>query len=260
VTSYTFGDSAIASERLRIVAEVMEPVAREFLGRVREPERVRDVLDLGCGPGHTTRLLAACFPNATVTGIDQSTAYVDEARLTAGARCQFVVSDVDVAALPGAPADVIYARYLLSHLVDVPRAVTRWCDALRPDGSLCLEEPEAISSTDPDFREYERVASSLVQTTGASLYAGPLIAAMATPEGVDRVHDETAVIDITAGQAAAMFWRNTRAWDRDALARAGHDAAAVERIGNRLRARENDPTRGLFDWRQRQVIFTKPRG
>jgi trans-aconitate methyltransferase len=253
-SAYTFGDSALASERLRIVADVMAPPMRALLARV-DGAAVHDIVDLGCGPGHTSRLLAECFPNASVTGVDQSRAYVEEAASNAPADCRFVVADVGAEPLPGTPADLVYARYLLSHLPDVGSYVTRWCYALNPGGSLVLEEPESITSTDPDFAAYERVAALLVQSTGAPFYAGPSIAALVVPDGVERVHDETVAIDITAGQAAAMFWRNARAWDRDALARAGQEPAAVQQLSDRLRARENDPTLGVFDWRQRQTIF-----
>jgi trans-aconitate methyltransferase len=257
--TYTFGDSAIASERLRIVAQVMEPVARAALAPV-DAASVRDVIDLGCGPGHTSRLLAALFPRAAVTGVDQSAAYVDEATGGGGERCRFVLGDVGDEPLPGAPADLVYARYLLSHLAGARGYVERWCRALRPGGWLVLEEPEVITSTDPDFGAYERVSATLVQTAGAPFYAGPLLAELPTPTGMERVHDEAVVIDITAGQAASMFWRNARAWDRAAVAAAGHEWAAVQQLADRLEARENDPTAGLFNWRQRQLVLRKNPG
>jgi trans-aconitate 2-methyltransferase len=258
VTSYTFGDSSIASERLRIVADVMAPVAQALLARaVPDPAAVRTAVDLGCGPGHTTRLLASCFPNASVVGVDQSEAYVAEAGTGAASNCRFVVGDVGAEPLPGAPADLVYARYLLSHLDDVAAYVARWCAALAPGGVLVLEEPESITSTDPDFAAYERISTTLVRASGGVCYAGPEMARMQLPTGVERSHDATVAVDVTAGQAAAMFWRNARAWSVESLARAGHDRDAVAALADRLRARENDPTRGLFDWRQRQTVVVK---
>jgi SAM-dependent methyltransferase len=259
VSSYTFGDSAIASERLRIVADVMEPTARAALAHV-DAASVHDVVDLGCGPGHTTRLLADVFDASSVTGIDQSRAYVEEATARARSSCHFVLADVGDEPLPGTPADLVYARYLLSHLADVAAYVARWSRALRPGGWLVLEEPEVITSTDADFAAYEQVSTSLVQATGAPFFAGPLLAEFPTPTGMQRVHDEAVVIDVTAGQAAAMFWRNARAWDRAAVARAGHDWDAVLQLADRLRARENDPTPGLFNWRQRQLVLRQNLG
>jgi trans-aconitate 2-methyltransferase len=254
--NYTFGDSAIASERLAIVGHVMAPAMRSVLSRV-DASSVRTVIDLGCGPGHTTRRLAECFPAASVVGIDLSEAYVAEAAANAPDQCSFVVGDVGATPLPGAPADVVYARYLLSHLDDMEGYVTRWCAAVAPGGHLVLEEPEAIDSSETDFALYERVSSGLVQSAGGVFYAGPLIAAVPTPAGFERVHDDTFSIDVTEGEAAAMFWRNARAWDRDALKRAGYNADDVMTLADRLQVREHSPTRGLFDWRQRQTVFKR---
>jgi trans-aconitate methyltransferase len=267
VAQYTFGDSTIASERLRIVAEIFEPYARALLTRV-DVGPVRAVVDLGCGPGHTTAMLARCFADATVIGIDQSAAYVAEAieRVAVSEpRCRFVVGDVgdvgDVGAepVPGttAPADVVYARYLLTHLPDVASYVERWCRALRPGGALVLEEPEHISSTDPMFAAYERTTYALVQAGHGVSWAGALLASMPTPHGMRRVHDETVAIDVTAGEAASMFWRNAHAWEPGTLARAGLDPADVRALAQQLRARELQSQRGLFDWRQRQTIFVR---
>ena len=255
--TYTFGDSAIASERLRIVADTMEAAAREVLARVKTHPITR-VLDLGCGPGHTTRMLADMFQAAQVTGIDASNAYVSEATANASPRCNFERADVGAEPLSGAPADVVYARYLLSHFADVAAYVERWCGALKPGGSLVLEEPESIRSTDPDFARYEEISVALVQTAGGGVfYAGPHIASAPTPAEAVREYDDTIAIEVNAGQAAAMFWRNARAWSPDALQRAGIDVAEVRELAARLETREHDRTAGLFDWRQRQTIFTR---
>jgi trans-aconitate 2-methyltransferase len=254
--TYTFGDSSIASERLAIVSRVMVPAMQSVLARC-PAGTVRSVIDLGCGPGHTTTALAEHFPAAHVIGVDQSDAYVAEATAACGRACTFVVADVGAVPLPGAPADLVYARYLLSHLDRIAEHVTKWCHALTPGGVLVLEEPESIRSTDPDFARYEQMASGIVRATGAPFYAGPLIEAVPTPDGFDRVHDGTIAIDVTEGEAAAMFWRNARAWAPADIARGGFDPDEVATLSDRLRTREHSTARGLFDWRQRQTVFRR---
>src|ERR1700754_1705417 len=55
--SYSFGDSPTAADRLAVMARVFEPEMRVFLAKWSHlsPELA---IDLGCGPGYTTRLLA----------------------------------------------------------------------------------------------------------------------------------------------------------------------------------------------------------
>jgi|SRR5215210_2313392 len=54
---YSFGETELAAERLRLVSEVFDPTSEAFLFEsVRT--RPRLALELGCGPGFTTRLLS----------------------------------------------------------------------------------------------------------------------------------------------------------------------------------------------------------
>lgn len=53
--------------------------ARELLARI-EKESPRRVVDLGCGPGNSTALLAARWPDAELEGVDNSTEMLEAAR------------------------------------------------------------------------------------------------------------------------------------------------------------------------------------
>jgi trans-aconitate 2-methyltransferase len=54
---YSFGETALAAERLRVVSEVFDPSSEAFVSETVR-KRSRLALDLGCGPGFTTRLLS----------------------------------------------------------------------------------------------------------------------------------------------------------------------------------------------------------
>jgi SAM-dependent methyltransferase len=211
------------------------------------------IVDLGCGPGHTTALLAELFPRARVTGIDRSPRFVELARQAYGDRARFVVGDVtDDPRLP--PARVVHARLLLAHLPDVAGLIDRWCGWTDPEGSVVLDEPEAIHTDDPLFEEYLELTEALVADRGASMYAGPRIDAALSGRRDVRLN-RVWPCAVSVGDAARMFSLNVIAWRDDPFIRSRRSEAEIERLHSRLVARLDDPTLGVIDWELRQVIL-----
>jgi SAM-dependent methyltransferase len=204
---YTFGDSALARERLGFVAAAFEQPTRALLDDVPGQFR-RYVIDLGCGPGYTTALLAEKFGLAQVTGYDASPAMLEEARERVP-RAWFVKADVTKPLL--LPADIVYGRLLLGHLPEPAHVLDTWAAALRPgNGILVCEEPVRYRSDEPAFARYEEIVTDVVARTGATLWAASILDA--TPEGCSRVLDRVIEHPVPAGHAAAMFWRNAAQW------------------------------------------------
>jgi trans-aconitate 2-methyltransferase len=100
------------------------------------------VVDLGCGPGNLTRLLAERWPGAQVTGIDSSAAMIDEAR-TSGSAVRFELGDLRdwVAGAAAGSIDVLVSNATLQwvpgHLELLPGLV----DAVAPGGWLAFQVP-----------------------------------------------------------------------------------------------------------------------
>ncbi|GEK21899.1 class I SAM-dependent methyltransferase [Cellulomonas xylanilytica] len=98
-----------------------------------------DVLDLGCGTGSLSALLAQV--GHRVTGVDVSPQMIERARTKladAGLPATFVVGDA--ADPPGDPVDVVLVRHLVWTLPDPRAALARWVGLLRPAGTLVLVE------------------------------------------------------------------------------------------------------------------------
>jgi SAM-dependent methyltransferase len=258
MSEYAFGDTDLAAERLRILDTVFAPTSDALLELVRDltPVGPDTVADLGCGPGATTARLVHRFPAARVTGLDASAAFLTAARVaTPGAA--FATTDV-TRPLPHAPFDLVYARFLLAHLSDVPAAIGHWLRSVRPGGVVVLEETESISSADPVFARYEELSVARVAHAGADVYAGPAVRAALDALPGDVVLDRVLTLDLTAGEAAAMFWRNLATWGHDAVAQGLITEPDRAALLSALRDREDDPTRGRFTWTHHQTVLRRP--
>jgi len=103
------------------------------------------VLDVGCGVGRWSRLLAS--RGARVTGVDLSPTMIAEARRRAAAsglasRCRFMVQDSASLEIPGS-FDLILCVTVLQHILDgaaLRSALRRMASHLAPGGRLVLLE------------------------------------------------------------------------------------------------------------------------
>jgi ubiquinone/menaquinone biosynthesis C-methylase UbiE len=100
-----------------------------------------DVVDLGCGTGTLSVLLAEA--GHRVRGTDLSPAMVERARAKAagaGLEVGFEVGDAAAPPYDAASADVVLCRHVLWALPDPSAALARWMTLLRPGGRLVLVE------------------------------------------------------------------------------------------------------------------------
>ncbi|XAH21604.1 trans-aconitate 2-methyltransferase [Xylophilus sp. GW821-FHT01B05] len=113
--------------------------AAELLARVPLTEAAR-VVDLGCGPGNSTELLAKRFPGAEVTGTDNSEAMLVSARERLP-QARFELSDIATWAPQEAP-NLIYVNAALQWVPDHETLIPRLFDALAPGGVLAIQMPD----------------------------------------------------------------------------------------------------------------------
>src|SRR5205085_2671744 len=136
-------------------------------------------LDLGCGPGHSTHLLAAVLDPGRTVGLDTSDRFVALAMRTATARVSFRQHDVTTVPFLLAPADVIFCRFLLSHLRDPASVIAGWLTQLARGGLLLLDEVESIRTEHPVFTTYIRLVEALLAHESGTLFVGPLLEELA---------------------------------------------------------------------------------
>lgn len=240
---YTFGDDRPAWDRLRLVATAYEPVSRSFLiANALPPPKV--ALDLGCGPAFTTELLSEVCRPETLVGIDSSDVFVAAARARLP-EVRFETHDVSNLPLPGAPADLIYARLLLAHIAEPEAIAQSWLSQLAPGGRLLIEDLEGVINPPGPLGDYEDISVDVVRSGGGLMYAG---AALAEFGGVSTP------VTVPGALAARIYLFNVRHW-LEMPNLPVTDARLRDLEGGLIEVSMND--RGTYvSWIVRQVVVT----
>lgn len=177
---------SFGAERTRPAAELLARVPLQTAARVA---------DLGCGPGNSTALLRARWPEAEIDGIDSSVEMLSEARAS-GLDAHLIQADI-AQWTPQAPYDVIYSNAALQWLGNHDTLFPRLLRFLRPGGVLAVQVPRNSD---------ERCDRIIQQAIGDPRWAAKL-------EGVRdfwNVHPPETYYDLLAGHTRSLDLWETR--------------------------------------------------
>jgi SAM-dependent methyltransferase len=233
--AYTFGDSDLASARLRLLAIAHEPATRDLLRRWGG-QAPAHALDLGAGPGHTTRLLHETVAAVRTTGVDASARYVAAAQATAPPGVSFVVQDLLKPPFAVEPADLIFCRHLVAHIADPHSAFTAWADLARPDARLIVQETETMASDDPTLSQYYASVAAMQAGHGQRMQIGPHLEAALSGTPWTIEHSEARLFTLDPRLMARIHVMNLRTWRHDPAATALFSAAALDDLDASLTA------------------------
>lgn len=254
---YAFGDSDLAAKRLRCLAAVFAGSTGAFLrAAVDAPPAL--TLDLGCGPGSTTHFLADVLRGERTVGIDDSPHFIELAQATATESVTFCRHDVTVTPFPCGSADLLYGRYVLTHMADPQAVLQSWATQLHPGGMLLMEETEWIHTSQPAFATYLRIVEGMLAHQGNILYIGPHLDGMPPPDGLRRRSSRVATFPVRDRDAARMFSMNIRTWKHNPYIQRAHAAAEIAHLERELDAlTDADPGLAASEWGLRQLVFQR---
>ncbi|MCK9927769.1 class I SAM-dependent methyltransferase [Frankia sp. Mgl5] len=255
-SKYTFGDTEAATERLVTLADVFSRSSSRFISRNMQ-DVSRHAVDLGCGPGHSTHLLASASGAAHVVGFERSEAFLALAGPTSTHRVRFEAADVTRPLLTDYRADIIHSRFLLSHLPDTAGMVDLWLSQLARGGRLLVYEVDRVITDDPILQTYQRAVTSLLAHNGQQLEVGPVLAEIVPPAGVRVLTNQIALVAPTPERIGRMFYLNMLVWGSDEIVRATVSEDALTVLRRELVAM----MRGLRDrravWQIRQLALER---
>ncbi|MEI9952368.1 MAG: class I SAM-dependent methyltransferase [Pseudomonadota bacterium] len=231
---YTFGDTDLAAQRLRLLASVFEPSSASLLRGLEHAGGALGV-DLGCGPGYTTRLVADHVALERVVGLDQSERLLQQAiRESGDSRVSFTQCDISNSPLPVPPADFFYARFLLTHLREPAQVVRAWASSALPNARLVLEETAFMRGEHPAFARYYALVERMQAHYGQRMYVGRELAALGeSPEWLVELA-QIAESRLSAADMARLHYFNLQTWSNDAFAQANYAASDLAELGSEL--------------------------
>jgi ubiquinone/menaquinone biosynthesis C-methylase UbiE len=193
-STYVIRGGLEGRERLRVLSRVMWPGTSALFDRIGIVQDA-NCLDVGCGSGDVTILLAQRAPNGRTVGVDIDEAKVQlaiaDSSTAANSNVEFRVGNIFDTPTDSDLFDVVYVRFVLTHLPDplaALQSLTRW---LNPGGVLITEDidfrghfchPESDA-----FNQYIDWYSTAVRRRGCDPDIGPRLPSLLSQAGFSQV-------------------------------------------------------------------------
>ncbi len=160
-------------------------------------DKLRDgasVVDVGCGLGASTIIMAQAFEHSSFLGVDSHALSIDAARRgarDAGLGCRATFEVASAKDFPGSGYDLVCMFDCLHDLGDPVGAARRIHDALAVDGTLLLVEPAAgerlEDNLNPVGRMYYGLSTVICTPSSLSQEVGLGLGAQAGPRRLEEV-------------------------------------------------------------------------
>ena len=206
-TPYIIRGGLPGRERLRVLSRVMQPATRALLERLGVGPGVT-CLDVGCGGGDVAFDLASLVgPEGRVVATDIDPTILELARHEGEAlrldNITFQFADI-TKDQPEPEFDVVYARFLLTHLPHPEQALARMHRALRPGGILIVQDIDFrgyFSEPDsPAFWRYVDLHIRTMQRRGGDPNIGLRLPALLEAAGFEEVQMSLVQLAATRGE------------------------------------------------------------
>ena len=190
---YVIRGGSQGKTRLAVLARVMEPFTGRLLDEVGPAEGM-SCLDVGCGGGDVAREMARWVgASRRVVGVDGDPSILaldrGEAEDPSSAHVRYVQADVSGSRL-GAEFDLVYARFLLTHVRQPEEVLAGMMRAAR-EGAVVAEDIEFAGHVCYPacraFARYVELYREVVRIRGGDAEIGPRLPSMFLDAGVEAV-------------------------------------------------------------------------
>ncbi len=233
-------------ERLALLSSIFAESTGRLLDRAGVHAGAR-CLDAGCGGGDVSLELARrAGPSGRVLGIDLDDAKLDIARAEAASAGLAVdYRAADIAGLEPGPLDLVYMRFLLSHLPDPAAALRAASNALVAGAAIVVE--------DVDFRghfahpestalgRYVEIYTRVVHRRGGDANLGARLPSLLAAAGFEDIRFDVLNPAATTGPVKLLNPMTMEAIAEAAVADGAASEAEVSGLIDMLYAEARDP-------------------
>lgn len=211
MSEYTIYGGDKGKSRLEVLSRVLSDSTSTFINQYNIEENYK-CLDLGCGGGDVSFLISTKLNSkGSIKAIDidqRELELAEEERKIRGIEnLSFGRGDVYQLNSSG-EYDLIYSRFLLSHLNNVEAALSNIKDALKPGGLLLLEDTDFsghFSNPQNDaFDQYVRLYQMLLDKRGANANIGKELFWKLEEAGFSQIEVQISQPVFTQGEGKLM--------------------------------------------------------
>jgi len=195
-TKYVLKGGEEGAKRLQILAHAKWPTTQALLQRVGLQRGMR-CLDVGCGSGEITLQLARMIGSeGEVVGIDSDESVLELARKEAEQQNLLVNFYKDNASeLKQEPIfDIVYSRFLLTHLQEPQLAIDCMLNSLVPGGTFIVEDIDFSGHfcypNCPAFYRFVELYQAITLQKNCDPFIGPKLLGMLKEAGLKQINME----------------------------------------------------------------------
>lgn len=170
ITDYVLGNDQEELARLKLQHELW----RDELLKLWDKSRLRDsarVLDLGCGPGYTSRDILIYNPDCRLTSVDISENFLQYVRAQMensglSGRVDTQKSFIEDLRLASGPFDTAFCRWLMIFVQNPRKAIEKVAAHLTPGAEFIIQEYVSYDSMDlvPDYPTAKPVVEAIFKS------------------------------------------------------------------------------------------------
>jgi ubiquinone/menaquinone biosynthesis C-methylase UbiE len=256
---YTIAGGLADARRLARQAQVMQDATAAFLTRAGL-EAGTASLDVGCGDGQVTIVMARrAGPAGLAVGVDVDAGALAIGRAAAGragVRAGFVRADAAQVGTAGV-FDLVYARLLLSHLIDPCAVLRAMRAAARPGGAVAVEDLNLGTlrgdPPTPALDDLQAVYGATVRFHGGDPTIGPRLRALLSGSGLAEVAEDTVENRMDTVEEKLFLAELVRNMRAAILAAGVASADQVDDLATRVEAAARDPRTVFYQAHIHQV-------